>query len=544
MLCAGSVRIKNLQNTMLKNLLDACGAALGFYTIGYAFAWGGSREDNTGTTFIGLDNFFLMGVEQKAFWLFQFAFAATSATIVAGTLAERCQMLAYLLYSTALTGFIYPVVVHSLWTNTGFLSSYNANPLLGVGVLDFAGCLVVHTTGGVTALIAAYILGPRKGRFYYDSEGKRQANDIPGHSIALKVLGVLVLWFGWYGFNTGSVYYITSKSHSVLAQNAAVNTTLAAASGSIASLLAKAWLTERNTGEAHFFLADALMGCLSGLVSITGSCAYVESWAAIIIGLVSGLLYLAGSLFMVRIGVDDAVDAIPIHMLGGIWGAMGTGLFAVPKYIEMSHGEMSSAGWFYSNGNLFACQLIGIAFVVGWVSVLMIPFFCILHYLGWLRADSLEEIVGLDISYHGVYNVNGDTDAESSHREEERLYYERREQRRHQQRNTLRRRILMLDMSISGRRKSESGHGHRPETREPTIDPVINSVVGETPSRRSSAASGLEPASRRSTIEEDLENPHTPNTSIEAADDVGEGGSSHAHNVSAGNGINTVAHKR
>lgn len=112
MLCAGSVRIKNLQNTMLKNLLDACGAALGFYTIGYAFAWGGSREDNTGTTFIGLDNFFLMGVEQKAFWLFQFAFAATSATIVAGTLAERCQMLAYLLYSTALTGFIYPVVVH------------------------------------------------------------------------------------------------------------------------------------------------------------------------------------------------------------------------------------------------------------------------------------------------------------------------------------------------------------------------------------------------------------------------------------------------
>lgn len=226
MLCAGSVRIKNLQNTMLKNLLDACGAALGFYTIGYAFAWGGSREDNTGTTFIGLDNFFLMGVEQKAFWLFQFAFAATSATIVAGTLAERCQMLAYLLYSTALTGFIYPVVVHrwvvsllwncccwlyiiytsllifsnhpnclfislitcgSLWTNTGFLSSYNANPLLGVGVLDFAGCLVVHTTGGVTALIAAYILGPRKGRFYYDGEGKRQANDIPGHSIALKV---------------------------------------------------------------------------------------------------------------------------------------------------------------------------------------------------------------------------------------------------------------------------------------------------------------------------------------------------------------------
>lgn len=187
MLCAGSVRIKNLQNTMLKNLLDACGASLGFYTVGYAFAWGESDGGEGATTFIGTQNFFLMDVEQKAFWLFQFAFAATSATIVAGTLAERCQMLAYLLYSTMLTAFVYPVIVHAIWNTSGFLSSFRPDPLLDVGVVDFAGCLVVHMTGGLTAWIAAFVLGPRKGRFYLDEEGKRMANDFPGHSVALKV---------------------------------------------------------------------------------------------------------------------------------------------------------------------------------------------------------------------------------------------------------------------------------------------------------------------------------------------------------------------
>jgi Amt family ammonium transporter len=184
MLCAGSVRIKNLQNTMLKNILDACGAALGFYSVGYAFAFGGDGAGKT--TFVGNTNFFMMGVEDKAVWLFQYSFAATSATIVAGALAERCQMLAYLLYSTAITAFVYPVVSHSIWNGAGFLSSCNVNPFLGSGVVDFAGCLVVHLTGGLTALIAARILGPRKGRFDV-VDGKRIAHDFPGHSALCKV---------------------------------------------------------------------------------------------------------------------------------------------------------------------------------------------------------------------------------------------------------------------------------------------------------------------------------------------------------------------
>jgi Amt family ammonium transporter len=186
MLCAGYVRIKNLQNTMLKNILDTCGAALGFYTVGYAFAFGGDGDSVGKTTFVGNTNFFSIGVEDKAVWLFQYSFAATSATVVAGTLAERCQMLAYLLYSTTITAFVYPVVSHSIWNDAGFLSSYNADPFLASGVIDFSGCLVVHLTGGITALIAAKILGPRKGRFDV-VDGKKIAHDFPGHSDAYKV---------------------------------------------------------------------------------------------------------------------------------------------------------------------------------------------------------------------------------------------------------------------------------------------------------------------------------------------------------------------
>jgi Amt family ammonium transporter len=163
MVCAGSVRIKNLQNTMLKNLLDASGAAVGFYTVGYALTWGSSYPGQPHTsnfgevTFAGRSNFALQNVEMKSFFLFQFSFAATSATIVAGALAERSQMLAYLLYSTTLTAFVYPIVAHSIWSPNGFLSSYTVNPLLGSGVIDYAGSLVVHVTGGLTALIGEKI---------------------------------------------------------------------------------------------------------------------------------------------------------------------------------------------------------------------------------------------------------------------------------------------------------------------------------------------------------------------------------------------------
>jgi Amt family ammonium transporter len=188
MVCAGAVRQKNVQNTMLKNLLDACGAAVAFFVVGYAFAFGGQDPESPQKTFVGTTNFFLMDVDDYAYWLFQYAFSAAAATIVAGTLAERCQMAAYLCYSVLLSGWVYPIVAHSIWNSNGFLSAHSIDPLWGTGMVDFAGSGVVHVTGGTTALFATMILGPRRGRFH-DETGRRleKPRDFPGHSVALQV---------------------------------------------------------------------------------------------------------------------------------------------------------------------------------------------------------------------------------------------------------------------------------------------------------------------------------------------------------------------
>lgn len=164
MVCAGAVRKKNVQNTMLKNLLDACVASIAFFTVGYAFAFGGTDENSPIKTFMGTKNFFLIDVTDLAFGFFQFAFSAASATIVAGSLAERCHMIAYLGYTVLLTGWVYPIVVHALWDSQGLLSANNVEPLFGVGMIDYAGSAVVHVTGGTAALIATTILGPRRER--------------------------------------------------------------------------------------------------------------------------------------------------------------------------------------------------------------------------------------------------------------------------------------------------------------------------------------------------------------------------------------------
>jgi ammonium transporter, Amt family len=164
MVCAGSVRRKNVQNMMLKNLLDACCSSVTFFAVGYALAFGGSDPTSSTKTFIGTKNFFLYDVEDFAFWTFQYAFSAASATIVAGAISERCQMSAYIIYSILLTGLVYPVVAHAMWNVQGYLSPSTVEPLFNVGVIDFAGGAVVHITGGVTALIATFVIGPRRGR--------------------------------------------------------------------------------------------------------------------------------------------------------------------------------------------------------------------------------------------------------------------------------------------------------------------------------------------------------------------------------------------
>lgn len=441
MISAGCVRANNVQNTLLKNLLDACGASLGFYTVGYAFAFGGTANA-TSTTFIGTENFFLAGVENDSFWLFQFAFCATSATIVAGTLAERCQMSAYLAYSIMLAAFVYPVVVHSIWSQAGFLSPHNVNPLWGSGMVDFAGGCVVHLTGGTTALIATIILGPRTGRFY-DLRGK--VLDVPkeflGHSLALQCLGTFILWFGWYGFNAGSVISLTLEDNYLVVSHTAINTTLSAAAGCVMTLFLSTIVAERFTGEVTFNLQYAMNGCLSGLVAITAGCSVVESWASIVIGLVAGALYWGCSQLLVKRRIDDAVDAIPVHMVNGMWGTISVGLFAEPNLMQTVYNTSTHVGWFYSWGRgsgdaiLLACQIVGILFVIGWVVGIMTPFFWLLHYYGYLRADSLEEVVGLDIGYTGAlqkhHGNSGDGETDSMMEEYLREYEHRKAEKTH-----------------------------------------------------------------------------------------------------------------
>lgn len=416
MLCAGAVRRKNVQNTMLKNLLDACGASFAFYAFGYAFAFGDGSNPNP---FIGTTNFFLNGVEDLAFWMFQYAFSAASVTIVAGTLAERCQMAAYLCYAVFLAGFVYPVIAHSIWSTHGFMSASQDNPLFGIGVVDFAGGLVVHTTGGTTALFATMILGPRRGRFH-DEQGRRldKPKDFPGHSIALQMLGTITLWFGWYGFNSGSALVTNSPDQAKLTAIAAVNTTVAGGMGGMVALFVNFFLLERRTGEPIFDLKMAMNGSLSGLVSITAGAGLVEAWAAVLIGGVAGLIYLAGTNLLVRLRLDDAVDAIPVHMFNGIWGMLAVGLFASSGHMALSFGhEVDYVGFFYTLGNgkadarLLAANFLGVVWVVGWVFGTMMPFFIWLDWRGWFRSDPLEEIVGLDTSYHGGLILAGGEDS-------------------------------------------------------------------------------------------------------------------------------------
>jgi len=409
MLCAGSVRQKNVKNIMLKNILDACGGALGFWIIGFALAY-----DENGA-FVGTsgERFLLNGYDNYIDFFFQFTFAATAATIVAGTVAERCKMAAYLCYSIFLTGFVYPVVVHAIWNGEGFLSAFNTDNLMfGVGMIDFAGSGVVHMTGGITALSAAIILGPRLGRFY-DEDGSPLETpvDFPAHSVALQVLGTFILWFGWYGFNPGSTLAISPSGYGAVAALCAVTTTLSAASGCVSAMFTDTILGMLSEGEAEYDLTMAMNGCLGGLVGITANCCVVEPWAAVLIGIISGWVYVLASKLLVKLRIDDAVDAIPVHGFCGAWGCIATGIFASTSRISFAYGTDGTGGILYGYGNLIAVEIVGVLLIIVWAAGVMTPFFVLLNFLGMFRVDPIEEKVGLDISHHkgSAYALDGPT---------------------------------------------------------------------------------------------------------------------------------------
>mmetsp|Transcript_36817 Transcript_36817/g.80214 ORF Transcript_36817/g.80214 Transcript_36817/m.80214 type:complete len:491 (-) Transcript_36817:147-1619(-) len=401
MLCAGSVRSKNCMNILLKNVLDACFGAPMYWAFGYAFAYG---EGSSTNGFIGNNDFFLDDFTDWPFFIFQWAFAAATATIVSGSVAERCTFQAYIIYSMFLTGFVYPVVSHWIWASQGWLSAFNPDALVwDSGMIDFAGSGVVHMTGGFAGLMGAAIIGPRSGRF--QSDGSPSPN-FQGHSVTLVVLGTFILWFGWYGFNPGSMLAINGAVETV--SRTAVTTTISAAAGGVSSLM---W----NFGKSKTWdLSQACNGVLSGLVGITAGCSVVDPAAALLIGALSGVLFDLGSTMLLKLKIDDPLGAAPMHGFCGAFGVIMVGLFARKEYVVQAYAPSGQIqyGMFFGGGwKLLGCQFLGVFSIMAWVCTLIGGIFMIMKAAGILRVPVDEEILGLDISHHGgkAYNLDENT---------------------------------------------------------------------------------------------------------------------------------------
>ncbi|KAH9255575.1 hypothetical protein BASA81_006405 [Batrachochytrium salamandrivorans] len=416
MLSAGAIRGKNNKNILLSIVMDLCCCALAWFFCGYAFAFG---EDNGG--FIGSSHFVGMDVEDMSFWLFQYCFAATSATIVSGAIAERARFETYLLTSTYMSIFVYPVVVHWVWGG-GFLTLGKSTAVMSTGVIDFAGCGPVHMVGGVAGAVASKIMGPRIGRF---DPVTGKAVPIPGHSSPLATLGTFILWVGWIGFNCGSALTLADGGGAVAAR-AGVMTILCSSAAALSSM----FLSYLLSGRKEFDLTACLNGALGGLVSITGCCAFVEMWAAICIGLIGGVIYVGSSRFTLKLAQDRRPSgrharALVLRHVGpcrwcflcqprAVGGSIQPrlrgcdllrpgprwDLYGGNTYMT-KFGDGTSVMGGDLQGQLLATALTEIAAVFGWVVLCTLPFFALFQVLGVLRVDSQIEAMGIDASAHG-----------------------------------------------------------------------------------------------------------------------------------------------
>lgn len=377
---AGFNAAKNAVNILFKNLLDFSIGALLFFIVGFGLmypgAYGVDVEAHPYFAFggFGLNDYVVTAdrpYSPEVDWLFQCVFCATSATIVSGAVAGRIKVGAYMIYSAAITGLVYPISGFWKWGG-GWLTQFDSGAFQ-----DFAGSCVVHGVGGWAGLAGAIVLGPRIGRFV---NGK--SVPLPGHSLPLSALGVFILWFGWYGFNPGSqlAFYLTPDTDMVM--HVAVTTTLAAAAGGFFATIFSWMLFGRPD------LSMGLNGVLAGLVGITANCDCMSNWMSIVVGAVAAALVIAGILLLDKLKIDDPVGAWPVHGLCGMWGCMAIGI--LPN-THLANGDTT-----------FGIQLIGTLAICGWSFVTLFILFSILKAVGYLRSSSEEETQGLDISEHGM----------------------------------------------------------------------------------------------------------------------------------------------
>jgi len=370
----GFTRAKNSVNILMKNLFDFSIGSLAFFFVGFGLMFGQSNG------LFGTSMFWLSGVEPGSgdwnwtFLIFQTVFAATAATIVSGAMAERTKFTSYLIYSFFISLVIYPIFGSWVWNS---LAGQGGNGWLEkLGFHDFAGSTVVHSIGGWLALAGAIILGPRLGKYGPDKKPRA----IPGHNIPLATLGVLILWFGWFGFNPGS-----TTSGVGLAGYIAVTTNLAAAAGAITAL-STSWILLKKPD-----VSMALNGVLAGLVAITCPCDGVSPIAAVIIGAIAGMLVVLSVLFIDYVlKIDDPVGAVSVHCVCGVWGTISWGLFSM------------SSGLFYGHGfRQVGVQLLGAGTAAVWAFGVGLVLFFVLSKTVGLRVTDDEQLKGLDIGEHG-----------------------------------------------------------------------------------------------------------------------------------------------
>ena len=361
---SGFTRAKNAVNIMMKNIMDFCIGTFAFLFVGFHIMFAGPDES---LFFLGKTTATEWGF---AFWLFQCVFAATTATIVSGGVAERCKFTSYLIYSLVICAVIYPVFGGWAWGSlldgSGWLEG-----VLGVGFYDFAGSTVVHSIGGWIALAGAIVIGPRLGKF--DAEGNPKA--IPGHNLPFAVIGGFILWLGWFGFNPGS----TTTFDGNLAR-IAVMTNIAGAAGGLGGMAA-IWAYAKKPD-----VGMTVNGFLAGMVAICSAVDVVNVFGAIIIGLVAGVLVVFSVLFIERkLKVDDPVGCVSVHGVCGAWGSLAYAFFGVEKF----------------SVTVLMAQLIGIGVAFAWAfGCGMVLFLALKHTVG-LRVTPEEEEIGLDIEEHG-----------------------------------------------------------------------------------------------------------------------------------------------